>query len=90
MFTILESTNSTIVPNFLTLMSMYLNFYPSNDGVSASVDVVGEHLELAGEDGNLGELLLLPLHNIRLVFREPGGDQISEMKCVTGQERPER
>ena len=43
--------------------------------------MVGEHLELAGEDGNLGELLLLPLHNIRLVFREPGGDQISEMKC---------
>ena len=69
------------MPNFLTLMSIYLNFYPSNDGVSASVDVVGEHLELAGEDGNLGELLLLPLHNIRLVFREPGGDQISEMKC---------
>ena len=46
--------------------------------------MVGEHLELAGEDGNLGELLLLPLHNIRLVFREPGGDQISEMKNVTG------
>ena len=68
-------------------MSIYLNFYPSNDGVSASVDVVGEHLELAGEDGNLGELLLLPLHNIRLVFREPGGDQISEMKCATGKTR---
>ena len=65
-------------------MSIYLNFYPSNDGVSASVDVVGEHLELAGEDGNLGELLLLPLHNICLVFCEPGGDQISEMKNVTG------
>ena len=77
------------MPNFLTLMSIYLNFYPSNDGVSASVDVVGEHLELAGEDGNLGELLLLPLHNVRLVFREPGGDQISEIKCdsVTGKTR---
>ena len=68
-------------------MSIYLNFYPSNDGVSASVDVVGEHLELAGEDGNLGELLLLPLHNIRLVFREPEGDQINEMKCATGKTR---
>ena len=36
--------------------------------------MVGEHLELAGEDGDLRELLLLPLHNVRLVLREPGMD----------------
>merc|ERR1719209_1493332 len=33
--------------------------------------MVREHLELAGEDCNLRELLLLPLHNVRLVLRKP-------------------
>ena len=59
--------------DFFTLNPTHLNLDPCNNRVSASVNVVGEHLELAGEDCNLRELLLLPLHNVRLVLREPGG-----------------
>ena len=59
--------------DFVTLISTYLNLDSCNDRVSASVNMVREHLELAGEDCNLRELLLLPLHNVCLVLRKPGG-----------------
>ena len=52
----------------------HLNFDSSNNGISASVNVIGQHLELAGEHRDLPELLFLLLHDVRLVFSEPGCD----------------
>ena len=52
----------------------HLNLDSSNDGISASVDVIRQHLQLAGEHRDLPELLFLLLHDVRLVFSEPGGD----------------
>ena len=52
----------------------HLNLDSSNNGISASVNVIGQHLELAGEHRDLPELLFLLLHDVRLVFSKPGGD----------------
>ena len=52
----------------------HLNLDSSNNGISASVNVIGQHLELAGEHRDLPELLFLLLHDVRLVFSEPGCD----------------
>ena len=52
----------------------HLNLDSSNNGISASVDMIGQHLQLAGEHRDLPELLFLLLHDVRLVFSEPGGD----------------
>ena len=52
----------------------HLNLDSSNNGISASVDMIGQHLQLAGEHRDLPELLFLLLHDVRLVFSEPGSD----------------
>ena len=52
----------------------HLNLDSSNDGISASVDVIRQHLQLAGEHRDLPELLFLLLHDVCLVFSEPGSE----------------